>query len=147
MPNKRPSTPCTHLHIQLTIPKRKRPTLQVNSVQTPSRMFFLKDKRNIKKKVGNFTSERAARRRIRLERDLEPGNLTVPDISLMGCSTISLGFCAVATDAEILKGDFATLRTESSLDTHKDFAEFWVIFFDPMKIECEKRGTFWVLGR
>ncbi|KAI3517526.1 hypothetical protein L1887_16741 [Cichorium endivia] len=31
----------------------------------------------------------AARRRIRLDRDLEPGKLTVPGISLMGCNTIS----------------------------------------------------------
>lgn len=82
-----------------------------------------------------------------MERDLEPGNLTVPDISLMGCSTISLGFCAVATDAEILKGDFATLKTESFLHTHKDFAELWFIFFDPKKSECEKRRPFWFLGR
>lgn len=53
------------------------------------------------------TSERAARRRIRLDRDLDPGKLTVPDISLMGCNTISSGavegFSAVATEAEMVR--------------------------------------------
>lgn len=83
-----------------------------------------------------------------MERDFEPGNLTVPDISLMGSSTISWGFSAVATDAEILKDDFlTTLKTESFLNTPNDFAEIWVTFFDPKKREFETRGPFCVLER
>lgn len=42
-----------------------------------------------------------------MDSDLEPGNVTTPDISLMGCKTISgavEGFSAVATEAETLTG-------------------------------------------
>ncbi|GER57499.1 ubiquitin conjugating enzyme 8 [Striga asiatica] len=51
------------------------------------------------------TSDRAARSKMRLESDLEPGNLTMPEISRMGCSTISGtvdGFSAVATEAKTI---------------------------------------------
>ena len=53
-----------------------------------------------------YTSERAARSRIRFDSDLDPGNMIVPEISLMGCNTIFGGidsFSAVATEAETQK--------------------------------------------
>lgn len=39
--------------------------------------------------MHRLTSERAARSKIRLDRDLDPGSFIVPLISLIGCSTIS----------------------------------------------------------
>ena len=61
-----------------------------------------------KVKADIDTSERAASRRMRLDKDLEPGKLTVPEISLMGCNVISgavEGFSAAAgaTEARALK--------------------------------------------
>jgi len=61
-----------------------------------------------KVKYEGDTSESAASRRIRLDKDLEPGKLTVPEISLMGCNVISgavEGFSAAigANEARILK--------------------------------------------
>ncbi|KAK9103273.1 hypothetical protein Sjap_020527 [Stephania japonica] len=53
--------------------------------------------------MKSLTSESAARRRIRFESDFDPGSLTVPEISLMGCNTISVafnGFSAVEAEAE-----------------------------------------------
>lgn len=87
----------------------------------------------------NITSERAARRRMRLERDFDPGNLTVPEMSLMGCSTISGavdGFSAVATEAITLTD--LTEKLESLLETRKQFDEL-LTFFEPKNIDCEGR--------
>ena len=77
-----------------------------------------------------------------MDRDLEPGNLTVPDISLMGCSTISEGFWVVATDAEILKEEEQDLvvKTESLFKTHKHFTDFFR-FLDPKGSEGRNVGT------
>mmetsp|Transcript_17395 Transcript_17395/g.29839 ORF Transcript_17395/g.29839 Transcript_17395/m.29839 type:complete len:200 (+) Transcript_17395:1242-1841(+) len=44
-------------------------------------------------------SERAASSRMRLDRDLEPGNLTVPEMTLMGRSTSCSATCAGAAYA------------------------------------------------
>lgn len=63
---------------------------------------------------------------MRLESDFDPGNLTVPEISLMGCSTISGtvdGFSAVATEAETLNGLLLTVKIRFLFKTHKDFDE------------------------
>lgn len=95
-----------------------------------------------------FTSERAARRRIRFERDLDPGNLTVPDISLMGCNTISgavEGFSAVATEAKTLNGALNVGLKETLLLVKLEEDEK-SLSFDPKERECGDLGL-WVLGK
>lgn len=66
---------------------------------------------------------------MRLERDLEPGNLTVPEISLMGCSTISGkvdGFPAAVTEAKILKGARLEVKFESLFKAQQYFDELFI---------------------
>ena len=79
-------------------PKMSNPQFQLNH-KSQSRT---QNQIHPRKHKSLCTSARAARRRIRLERDLEPGNLTVPEISLMGCNTISGDFSAVETEVETL---------------------------------------------
>lgn len=70
--------------------------------------------------------------RIRLESDLEPGNFTVPDISLMGFNKISGtfdGFSAVATEAKTLSDRRRTLSALTDL--------IWS--FEPRN--CDMTGT------
>lgn len=79
-----------------------------------------------------ITSDRAARSKILLESDFEPGNLTVPEISLMGCSTISGtvdGFSAVATEATTLNWPaFLTVKIELLPKPHDLLDEFLRLF-------------------
>ena len=95
-----------------------------------------------------YTSDRAARSRIRFDSDLDPGNVIVPEISLMGCNTISGtvdGFSAVATEAQTL--NVPTLPPPTTLTCLcfkvKDFDE--PKNCDPKESELRDLG-FWVLG-
>lgn len=57
-----------------------------------------------------------------LERDMESHYLRVPEISMMGCSTIFCivyGFSAVAIDATIFNGLSFSVKTESLFKYHK----------------------------
>lgn len=70
---------------------------------------------------------------MRLERDLEPGNLTVPEISLIGCSTISGtvdGFSAVATEARTFMGVLPVVKIESLFKIHEYLGDLFTIL-DP----------------
>lgn len=72
---------------------------------------------------------------MRLERDLEPGNLTVPEISLIGCSTISGttdGFSVVGAEATTLNGSRDVAKMDSLLETHKQLGEeVLLLILDP----------------
>lgn len=96
-----------------------------------------------------ITSDRAARSKIRLESDLEPGNLTVPEISLMGCSTISGtvdAFSAVATEAKTFNWlILLTVKIESLFKTHEFFDEFFR-FLEPKNNEHEVEAEDLALG-
>lgn len=73
-----------------------------------------------------------------MDRDLEPGNLTVPEISLIGCSTISGtidGFSVVAAEATNFNGDRDVVKIDSLLETHKQLGEVFLIL-DPKIKEC-----------
>lgn len=68
---------------------------------------------------------------MRLERDFDPGNLTIPEMSFMGCSTISGavdGFSAVATEAITFTDLFFAAKLESLLETLKQFDELLTSF-------------------
>lgn len=79
---------------------------------------------------------------MRLESDLDPGNLTVPDISLMGCNTISGtvdGFSAIAADATTCKTPlffFLTVKMEFLFKSHK-YLEELLEFLDAINNEQE----------
>lgn len=84
-----------------------------------------------------------------MERDLEPGNLTVPEISLMGCKTISGtadGFSAVATEAKTFNGVLAFVKIDSLFEARKYFGEL-LMTFDPKIKECGEALRTWGLDR
>lgn len=94
-----------------------------------------------------ITSESAARSRIRFDRDFDPGSLTVPVISLIGCNTISGtfdGFSAVVTEAEI-RWEIRERQSRKTLSLLRQ-PEPENLGSDPNRSEEERGvGSFWVL--